>query len=78
MSQHFYGVDSSPCLDCERRVIGCHGTCGDWKDFRAELDRKKQIIKAAQDEERITRDYVKSNACKMKMRAAEMKRKRSR
>lgn len=27
---------SSPCQECERREIGCHGRCKDYKAWKAE------------------------------------------
>ena len=30
----------SPCKDCTDRCIGCHSTCGDYKLYRADMDRK--------------------------------------
>lgn len=32
----------SPCKGCERRQVGCHGDCEQYKQFRAELAKKKK------------------------------------
>lgn len=37
----------SPCLGCERRRLRCHGSCEDYKAFRADLD---EMSKAAYEE----------------------------
>lgn len=29
---------NAPCKDCEKRAIGCHGTCPDYIKFRKERD----------------------------------------
>lgn len=34
---------SSPCQGCEDRCIGCHTTCGDYAEYKAELERVRQI-----------------------------------
>lgn len=38
---------SSPCQECERREIGCHGRCDDYKEWKAKRrkindDREKE------------------------------------
>lgn len=30
------------CYGCEKRTIGCHATCEDYKEFRAKLDERKR------------------------------------
>lgn len=39
---------SSPCQECERREIGCHGRCKGYKAWKAErrkinADREKEL-----------------------------------
>ena len=36
----------NPCYKCEKRVVGCHGTCKEHKSFREEKDRQKEKIRA--------------------------------
>lgn len=36
-------MPTSPCKDCDKRFIGCHGSCDDYKVFRTELDRINQL-----------------------------------
>lgn len=26
-------TSKSPCMDCTKRSVGCHGECGDYKDY---------------------------------------------
>lgn len=35
-----------PCLGCERRQVGCHGKCEDYKAYRAKLDEKAALERA--------------------------------
>ena len=46
---------ASPCLGCERRRLRCHGSCEDYKAFRAVLD---EMSKAAY-EERTRRSMIR-------------------
>lgn len=32
-----YGLNI-PCVGCANRAIGCHGVCGEYKDYRSKLD----------------------------------------
>ena len=41
------------CYKCEKRVVGCHSSCEDYKTFREEKDRQNEKIRA----ESITADY---------------------
>lgn len=35
---------NAPCYQCNDRVIGCHGTCQKYKDFKQEyVDKEIQI-----------------------------------
>ena len=39
----------APCYNCEKRVLGCHGTCEDYKDFnkknKTALGKKIEVAK---------------------------------
>lgn len=43
---------SAPCYQCERRTVGCHATCDDYKEFagskRQENERRKAYLKDAE------------------------------
>lgn len=41
------GLGVPQCKGCERRAVGCHGQCEQYKAFRAECDERK-----AREEER--------------------------
>lgn len=36
----------SPCKDCDDRCIGCHTTCGDYAEYKQELERRRTEVKA--------------------------------
>lgn len=33
----------SPCKGCEDRCIGCHSTCGDYAEYKAKLERNREL-----------------------------------
>jgi hypothetical protein len=33
---------STCCRDCEKRIIGCHSICEDYKQYQDELQKVKQ------------------------------------
>lgn len=38
----------SPCKDCQRRKLLCHGQCADYKQFREQIEekhRQQQVIR---------------------------------
>lgn len=35
-------MPKSPCLDCERRVIGCHARCEEYRGFLKDLKAYKE------------------------------------
>lgn len=46
--QSKYGINV-PCANCTNRAVGCHGGCGDYKDYRAKLDAINAEIKIRND-----------------------------
>lgn len=39
----------SPCKDCDDRCIGCHTTCGDYAEYKAQLEHRRTEIQAEKD-----------------------------
>ena len=37
---------NSKCKGCTKRVVGCHSTCEDYKEFRKELDKQNEAERA--------------------------------
>jgi len=35
----------SPCKECSDRCIGCHSTCGEYAEYKQELERRRHDIK---------------------------------
>ncbi len=50
----------NPCYNCQKRVVGCHSTCDDYKSFREEKDKLKQKIK----KEQFADAYISQRQCK--------------
>lgn len=48
---------TSPCQGCTKRHSGCHSSCKDYKDFRAELDRESEQRHKSTGKEVAYRDY---------------------
>ena len=42
-----YGLNI-PCANCTNRAVGCHGVCGDYKDYRSKLDAINSDIRIKQ------------------------------
>ena len=53
----------SPCKNCTDRCIGCHTTCGDYAEYKQELERRRTEIKKENETETFVR-AVKSKIVK--------------
>lgn len=65
------GVDTMncPCKGCtDREVGGCHDNCKKYKKWRAELDKRKSVIREKQAEINLTRSYVRDRMKEQKRR----------
>ena len=55
----------SPCKNCTDRCIGCHTTCGDYAEYKQELERRRTEVKAVNDitafEKAIKKRIAKAN-----------------
>lgn len=45
----FYSVggirkSNSPCLDCDRREVGCHGKCKEYQEYKEKINEMNDII----------------------------------
>jgi len=38
-------MDNAPCKDCEKRHVGCHSDCNNYKKFREYMDDKNDKIR---------------------------------
>lgn len=41
------------CKGCDKRHVGCHATCEDYKALRKRLDERKEKVYAGKDIDRI-------------------------
>ena len=48
---------SAPCNVCIKRYSGCHSSCKEYKDFRAELDRENEQKRKSQVKEAEFKNY---------------------
>jgi hypothetical protein len=53
----------SPCQNCTDRCIGCHTTCGDYAEYKQELERRRTEVKA-ENESRAFERAVKAKIAK--------------
>lgn len=37
-------MNDNKCYGCDKRHIGCHSECKDYREFRINLDKKKESI----------------------------------
>ncbi len=63
----------SSCKGCEKRHVGCHTTCEDYKDFRATLDKEKEARIEAQKVNDVMDRYTISRVDKMRKAKRKMK-----
>jgi len=54
--------DTAPCLNCERRCVGCHGSCEDYARADRLRQERKATIRKAKDAEAIYAAYAKNSA----------------
>lgn len=48
----------SPCLNCERRYVGCHSNCEDYKAFREKVQKSKEAFYEDYRAKDIYMDFV--------------------
>lgn len=46
------GAPQSPCRDCQRRQVGCHGSCREYLAFREEWEKFRQWERANKPKEK--------------------------
>lgn len=60
----------NPCKYCvaPERYLGCHDNCKKYKKWRAELDKRKSVIREKQAEINLTRSYARDRMKEQKRR----------
>ena len=59
---------ASPCKDCPDRQVGCHGTCGKYKDYRAALDAHNEARSSAKAGAKDANGYDIDRGVRMRRR----------
>ena len=49
--------EKKPCYGCEKRVVGCHIDCPDYKEFKEELEIKNNLKRKQQLRRQLLSDY---------------------
>lgn len=44
-------MKNAPCKDCEKRELGCHARCEDYKEYRKQQDALIELRKSKEVEE---------------------------
>lgn len=57
---------NSPCRNCEERAVGCHAKCERYAEYRAEVDRWRDIVNGAKREEARVDGFRKATALRVK------------
>ena len=47
----------SPCKLCEKRYLGCHSECDEYKEFKQEIEDSKEMIAKRKAEMTLIDDY---------------------
>ena len=47
-----------PCLNCEKRHVGCHSSCEEYAEFKRNFSEKKEISRKQKEHQNIVNDYV--------------------
>ena len=55
---------TSPCKDCQDRVLHCHSHCLRYAEFKAASDRQKERVYAAKEHEKMVMDFVCNQAAR--------------
>ena len=44
-----------PCKNCEKRYVGCHGSCNEYKEAKEKNDKEKEEIRCLKKRENDVR-----------------------
>ena len=53
------GTNKDSCYQCTDRKVGCHSNCVKYERFKAELEKKRQLIQEAKKQESVYLEYKK-------------------
>lgn len=49
-------MDVTPCKDCQKRYIGCHGSCLDYHDWKVRREENNKRRREYHEANRFMRD----------------------
>ena len=49
------------CLNCEKRSLGCHSSCKDYKDYKQDLEKKAAQKRAFKSKTHVVEDTLIQN-----------------
>lgn len=52
----------APCKDCAERFVGCHASCGRYREYKAECDARRE----ARVGRYVIKDYTVDNITKQR------------
>ena len=55
----------SPCKLCQKRYLGCHSECDEYKDFKQDVENSKEMIAKRKAEITLVDDYKVESTNKM-------------
>lgn len=59
-------TSESPCHFCDRRVVGCHSTCEDYKKYCDEIAKIHQLKLADQEKDAQIKGYEQQKKKRIK------------
>lgn len=60
----------TPCIDCERRHMGCHSRCEDYKKWKDEHEARRKEYHEKRNEYSAFQDYISKSYGKMHSRGS--------
>lgn len=51
------GKMNVPCYGCEKRAVGCHSSCGDYKEFQVRNEKRKEAEHEASEYYNTMKSY---------------------
>ena len=51
-------MNNCPCNGCERRIVGCHGLCNEYKDWKKDYEAGKEKPKETPEFPRSVLRYL--------------------
>ena len=59
------GSRTCPCIDCQSRTIGCHGSCEQYISWNKKRQQEQEKIRQIKEFERTQDEYIAQAAKRM-------------